>query len=96
MDQDEIKQRRVRIAGRKLGAVETSHVAAVDAVCDWLEQVLRRDKPDPRREPQRRFQEERERQHQLERQRKRDRDLGSGALGKVGLRDYCGDQFWPA
>jgi hypothetical protein len=78
MDQDEIKQRLARIAGRDLGSDGTGHEAGVDAIRDRLKQVLGRDKLDPRIEQQRKLEEERERQRQveLERQRERDRDLG--------------------
>jgi hypothetical protein len=77
LDQDEIKQRLARIAGRDLGADESAHDAGADAIRDRLKQVLGRDKPDPRQE-QRRLEDEREKQRQLEleRQRERDRDLG--------------------
>lgn len=78
LDQDEVRQRLARIAGRDLGADGTGHEAGADAIRDRLKQVLGRDKPDPRVEQQRKLEEEREKQHQLEleRQRKRDRDLG--------------------
>jgi hypothetical protein len=78
VDQDEIKQRLARIAGRDLVADETAHEAGADGIRDRLKQVLGRDKPDPRQEQQRKLEEERERQRQLEleRQRERDRDLG--------------------
>jgi len=58
LDQDEIKQRLARIAGRDLGADETAHEAGADAIRDRLKQVLGRDKPDPRVEQQRRLEEE--------------------------------------
>ena len=78
LDQDEIKQRLARIAGRDLGADQSSHEAAGDAIRDRLKQVLGRGKPDPKIEPQRKLEEEREKQRQLEleRQRNRDKDLG--------------------
>lgn len=78
VDQDEIKQRLARIAGRDLAAGGLGHDAGADAIRDRLKQVLGRDKPDPRIEQQRKLEEEREKQRQLElqRQRKRDRDLG--------------------
>jgi DNA-binding transcriptional regulator YbjK len=78
VDQDEIKQRLARIAGRDLGADGTGHEAGADAIRDRLKQVLGRDTPDPRIEQQRKLVEEREKQRQLEleRQRERDRDLG--------------------
>jgi hypothetical protein len=78
VDQDEIKQRLSRIAGRDLGADGTTHEAGSDAIRDRLKQVLGQDKPDPRVEQQRKLEEEREKQRQLEleRQRERDRDLG--------------------
>ena len=77
LDQDEIKQRLTRIAGRDLGADGTAHEAGADALRDRLKQVLGRDKPDPRQE-QRKREEEREKQRQLEleKQRERDKDLG--------------------
>ena len=79
LDQDEIRQRLARIAGRDLGADGTGHDAGADAIRDRLKQVLGRDKPDPRQEQQRKLEEVREKQRQLEleRQRQRDRDLGS-------------------
>ena len=78
LDQDEIKQRLARIAGRDLGADGTGHEAGADAIRDRLKQVLERDKPDPRQEQRQKLEEEREKQRQLEleRQRERDRDLG--------------------
>ena len=78
LDQDEIKQRLARIAGRDLGENGTGHDAGADAIRDRLKQVLGRDKPDPRQEQQRKLEEEREKQRrlELERQRERDRDLG--------------------
>jgi hypothetical protein len=78
LDQDEIKLRLARIAGRDLGADGPGHEAGADAIRDRLKQVLGRDRPDPRQEQQRRLEEEREKQRQLEleKQRERDRDLG--------------------
>ena len=78
VDQDEIKQRLARIAGRDLGADEVAHEAGGDAIRDRLKQVLGRDKPDPREDHRRKLEEEREKQRQLEleRQCERDRDLG--------------------
>jgi hypothetical protein len=78
LDQDEIKKRLARIAGRDRGADEVAHEAGGDAIRDRLKQVLGRDKPDPRIEQQRKLEEEREKQRQLEleRKRERDRDLG--------------------
>ena len=52
LDQDEIKTRLSRIAGRDLGADGTGHEAGADAIRDRLKQVLGRDKPDPRIEQQ--------------------------------------------
>jgi hypothetical protein len=75
LDQDEIKQRLARIAGRELGAEGTSHEAGADAIRDRLKQVLGRDKPDLRQKQQQ-LDEERKRQLEQERQRERDRDLG--------------------
>jgi hypothetical protein len=77
LDQDEIKQRLARIAGRDLGADELAHEAGADAIRDRLKQVQGRDKPDLRQE-QRKLEEEREKQRrlELERQRERDRDIG--------------------
>jgi hypothetical protein len=79
LDQDEIKQRLARIAGRDLGADDgTGYDAGADAIRERLKQVLGRDKPDPRQEQQRKLEEEREKQRQLEleRQRQRNKDLG--------------------
>jgi hypothetical protein len=78
VDQDEIKQRLERIAGRDLGADEAVHEAGADAIRDRLKQVLERGKPDPRQKQQHELEEERRRQRQLEleRQRDLDRDLG--------------------
>jgi DNA-binding transcriptional regulator YbjK len=78
LDQDEIKQRLARIAGRDLGPDQSAHETGVDAIRDRLKQVLGRDKPDPKIEQLRKREEEREKQRQLEleRQRERDRDLG--------------------
>ena len=79
LDQDEIKQRLARIAGRDLGADEPGHEAGADAIRDRLKQVIGRGKPDPRQE-QRKLEEEREKQRQLElewqRERDRDKDFG--------------------
>jgi hypothetical protein len=78
LDQDEVKQRLARIAGRDLGADGTTHEAGADAIRDRLKQVLGRGQADPRQDQQRNLDEEREKQRQLEleRQHKRDRDLG--------------------
>ena len=78
LDQDEVKQRLARIAGRDLGADGTGHAAGADAIRDRLKQVLGRDKPDPREDHRRKLEEEREKHRQLdlERRRERDRDLG--------------------
>jgi hypothetical protein len=78
LNQDEIKQRLARIAGRDLGADDTGHEAGAGGIRDRLKQMTGRDKPDPRIEQQRKLEEEREKQRQLEleRQRERDRDLG--------------------
>ena len=78
LDQEEIKQRLERIAGRDLGADESAHDAGADAIRDRLKQMLERGKHDPRQEQQRKLEEEREKQRQLEleRHRDRDRDLG--------------------
>ena len=78
LDQDEIKQRLERIAGRDQGSDQSAHDAGADAIRDRLKQVLGRDKPDPRIEQQRKLEVEREKQRQLEqeRQRERDRDIG--------------------
>ena len=70
LDQDEIKQRLARIAGRDLGADSPDHEARADAIRDRLKQVLGRDKPDPRQEQRQKLEEEREKQRQ------RDRDFG--------------------
>jgi hypothetical protein len=66
LDQDEIKQRLARIAGRDQGVDSTGHEAGADEIRHRLKQVLGRDTPDPGQEQQRRLEEERE----------RDRDLG--------------------
>lgn len=76
LDQDVIKQRLARIAGRDLGADRTRHDAGGDAIRDRLKQALGRDKPDTRQKPQHELDEERRRQLDLERQRERDRDMG--------------------
>jgi hypothetical protein len=78
LDQDEIKERLARIAGRDLGPDGAGREAGADAIRDRLKQVLGRDQPDPRIEQQRKLEEEREKQRQLElkRQRERDKDLG--------------------
>lgn len=78
LDQDAIKQRLARIAGRDLGANESDHDAGADAIRDRLKQVPGRDKPNPRQKQEHELEEERKRQRQLEleRQRERDRDLG--------------------
>ena len=78
LDQDEIKQRLARIAGRDLGADQPAHEAGAEAIRDRLKQVLGSGKPDPSQERQRKLDEEREKQRllELERQRDRDRDLG--------------------
>jgi hypothetical protein len=78
VDQDEIKQRLVRIAGRDLAVGGLGHDAGAEAIRDRLKQALGRDKPDPRQEQRRKLEEEREKQRQLEleRQRERDKDLG--------------------
>jgi hypothetical protein len=80
LDQDEIKQRLARIAGRDLGKDEVAHEAGGEAIRDRLKQVLGRDKPDPREAHRRKLEEEREKQRQLdlERQRERDMDFGWG------------------
>jgi hypothetical protein len=78
LDQDEVRQRLSRIAGRDLGADDIAHEAGGDAIRDRLKRVLGRDKPDPRQEQQRKLEDEREKQRQLEleRQQEGDRDLG--------------------
>lgn len=78
LDQDEVKQRLARIAGRDLGADGTAHEAGAEAIRDRLKQVIGRDKPDLRVEQQRKLEEECEKQRQLElaRQRERDRNFG--------------------
>ena len=78
LDQDEIKQRLARIAGRDLGADEPVHEAGAGAIRDRLNQALGRDKPDQQQKQQQERDDEREKQRQLERERQReqDRDLG--------------------
>jgi len=77
LDQDEIKARLERIAGREQGADETSQGAGADAIRDRLNQVLGRNKPDPRQEqPQREEEREKQRQLELDRLRARDKDRG--------------------
>jgi hypothetical protein len=78
VDQEEIRQRLARIAGRDLEADGTGHDAGADAIRDRLKQVLGQNKSDPRQEQQRKLEEERDKQRQLEleRQRQRDKDLG--------------------
>ena len=76
LDQEEVRQRLARIAGRDLGADEAAHEAG--AIRDRLKQALGRGTPGPRQKDQHELDEERKRQHQLEleRQRELDRDLG--------------------
>ena len=74
LDQDEIKQRLARIAGRDPAMDEPAHEAG--AIRDRLSQALGRQQANPRQEQQRRLEEERKRQLEQERQRERDRDLG--------------------
>ena len=76
LDQDEIKTRLSRIAGRDLGADKPVHDA--EAIRDRLGQVLERGQSEPRQKTQHELDEARERQRQLERERQRelDRDLG--------------------
>ena len=78
LDQDEIKQRLARIAGRDLAADEPVHEAGAEAIRDRLRQALGRDKLDPQKKPQHELEEETERAKRLERERQRelDRDLG--------------------
>ena len=78
LDQDEIKARLERIAGRNLVTDEPVHDVGADAIRDRLRQALGRDKSDPQKKPQHELEEERERARQLERERQRelDRDLG--------------------
>jgi len=76
LDQDEIKQRLARIAGRDLGTDEPAHDAGADAIRDRLNQALGRGKPDPRTEQQRKQEEERQHKLDLAKQRERDKDLG--------------------
>jgi hypothetical protein len=75
LDQDEIKQRLARIAGREQGAEEPVHDAGANAIRDRLNQALGRGTPHQSQEQQERD-EERKRQLELERQRERNRDLG--------------------
>ena len=77
-DQDEIKERLARIAGREYGAEEPVNEAGAGAIRVRLNQVLGRNTPGPRQKRQHELEDERKRQRQLEleRQRERDRDLG--------------------
>ena len=76
LDQDEIKQRLARIAGRDLAADEPVHEAGAEAIRDRLRQALGRDKPDQQKKLPHELEEERRRQLERERQRELDRDLG--------------------
>lgn len=78
LDQDKIKQRLARIAGRDLRADGSDHDAGADVIRDRLRQVLGRGTSDPQKKPQHDLEEERECAGQLERERQRelDRDLG--------------------
>ena len=75
LDQDEIKERLARIAGRDLGADSTDHEAGANAIRDRLKHELGRGKSD-QQQKQQQLDEERKRQLEQERQRERDRDLG--------------------
>lgn len=78
LDQDEIKERLARIAGRELDADTPAHEAGADAIRDRLNQALGRGTPEPRQKDQHELDEERKRQRKLELERLRelDRDLG--------------------
>lgn len=76
LDQDEIKQRLARIAGRDPEADGPAHEVGAGAIRDRLSQALGRGSPEPRQQHQRKLEEERLRQLELERQRELDRDLG--------------------
>lgn len=78
LDQDEIKQRLARIAGREQGADGTGHDVEADAIRDRLKQALGRGTSEPRQKQQHELAEERKRQLELEMQRDLDRDLGWG------------------
>lgn len=78
LDQDEIKQRLARIAGRDLGADGTGHDAEADAIRDRLKQALGRGMSEPRQKQEHELDEERKRQLELEMKRNLDRDLGWG------------------
>ena len=78
LDQDEIKERLARIAGRDLSADEPVHEAGANAIRDRLNQALGRGQSELRQKTPHELDEERERQRQFERERQRelDRDLG--------------------
>ena len=78
LDQDEIRARLERIAGRELGADEPVHEAGAEAIRDRLRQALGRGTSEAQKKPQHELEEERDRARQLERERQRelDRDLG--------------------
>jgi hypothetical protein len=59
-DQEAIKQRLARIAGRDLGADQSALDARADTIRDRLKQVIGRDKPDPHHQQQRNLEEEHE------------------------------------
>ena len=78
LDQDEIKARLERIAGRDLATDEPVHEAGAEAIRDRLRQTLGHDKLGQQKKPLHELEEERERARPLERERQRelDRDLG--------------------
>ena len=78
LDQEEVRQRLARIAGRDLGAEQEviEGQGARQDIRDRLNQALGRGKPDNQQKQQRELEDERKRQLELERQRERDRDLG--------------------
>ena len=75
LDQDEVRERLVRIAGRDLGDNVDSAVANAKTIRDRLNRPLGRGKPDERKEPERKQEEERERARQRERDRDDDWEL---------------------
>ncbi len=78
LDQDEIKERLARIAGREQGADEIDHEVGANAIRDRLSRALGREGPGEPQKQQREPEEERKRQRQLELERQRELDRDSG------------------